>query len=580
MPYFDLTVSAVKSVSVLHASYRTAARQARDRGDEDQAAALDAKAQRDRGRADGVGAGSGRLAGSGTRPTPAPATTPPARGSGGTATAWPPACSCITSAATATRSSTSTWRSGTGSSAPTRPTASGAPWTPGRCTASGSASPPVADRLMETRLTGLGYVMVPRADGNGAEVGGVGQDVMDLFSSRAVADHRGTEAAGRRVRGQPRQPAEPAHAVAAAPAGRAEHPPHQGRGAPHPRRADRQRRTHRRRAAGRLGSPDHAPGNPGTVRRYTSRSPQYAAGHADRAPAVLDDAAKRTAARIAVAEVQQHHAVWSMAQLRFEVHRALPVLPAGADADAVITEVAELAVSGRAGTERGLRDRPRRHRRDQPRCPRLRRRQHLPAAARGPVLHPGPPRHRRTDPRRRQADRARSSSAEAAARAAVDRGPGSNAEQAAAVVMMLTAADGGHGADRPGRGGQEPHHGRVRRAVGTAHRPAGDRPDHLHQRRPGTGERGPGRVLQHRRVPRQNRRQRRAAPPRPAAPGRRARDRRGQPGQHRRPGHAPRGRPAGRAPGSSLVGDTAAARRTPRPGACSGCWPRRFLPPS
>jgi hypothetical protein len=39
-----------------------------------------------------------------------------------------------------------------------------------------------------------------------------------------------------------------------------------------------------------------------------------------------------------------------MAQLRFEVHRALPVLPAGADADAVITEVADLAVSGRAGT--------------------------------------------------------------------------------------------------------------------------------------------------------------------------------------------------------------------------------------
>ena len=44
MPYFDLTVSAVKSVSVLHASYRVAARQARDRGDQDQGAALDARA--------------------------------------------------------------------------------------------------------------------------------------------------------------------------------------------------------------------------------------------------------------------------------------------------------------------------------------------------------------------------------------------------------------------------------------------------------------------------------------------------------------------------------------------------------
>ena len=78
---------------------------------------------------------------------------------------------------------------------------------------------------------------------------------------------------------------------------------------------------------------------------------RFATEHAGRAPAVLDDAAKRKAARIAVAEVQQHHAVWSMAQLRFEVHRALPVLKPGADAEAVVTEVAKLAVCGRAGTE-------------------------------------------------------------------------------------------------------------------------------------------------------------------------------------------------------------------------------------
>ena len=78
---------------------------------------------------------------------------------------------------------------------------------------------------------------------------------------------------------------------------------------------------------------------------------RFAAAHAGRAPAVLDDAAKRKAARIAVAEVQQHHAVWSMAQLRFEVHRALPVLKPGTDAEALVTEVATLAICGRAGTE-------------------------------------------------------------------------------------------------------------------------------------------------------------------------------------------------------------------------------------
>ena len=44
IPYFDMAVDAVKSVSVLHASYRVAACQAREHGDEDQAAALDARA--------------------------------------------------------------------------------------------------------------------------------------------------------------------------------------------------------------------------------------------------------------------------------------------------------------------------------------------------------------------------------------------------------------------------------------------------------------------------------------------------------------------------------------------------------
>ena len=44
VPYFDLTIDVVKSVSVLHASYRVSARQARERGEQDQAAALDARA--------------------------------------------------------------------------------------------------------------------------------------------------------------------------------------------------------------------------------------------------------------------------------------------------------------------------------------------------------------------------------------------------------------------------------------------------------------------------------------------------------------------------------------------------------
>ncbi len=44
VPYFDLTISAAKSVSVLHASLRVSARQAREHGDAERAAALDAHA--------------------------------------------------------------------------------------------------------------------------------------------------------------------------------------------------------------------------------------------------------------------------------------------------------------------------------------------------------------------------------------------------------------------------------------------------------------------------------------------------------------------------------------------------------
>jgi len=93
---------------------------------------------------------------------------------------------------------------------------------------------PVTDRILETRLSALGYAMVPRADGNGAEVGGVSQDVMDLFSSRAVAVTSELDRLDRST-SRARQAAVPPHAVAAAPAGRAEHPAQQERSPPHHR---------------------------------------------------------------------------------------------------------------------------------------------------------------------------------------------------------------------------------------------------------------------------------------------------------------------------------------------------------
>ena len=349
VPYFDLTVSAVKSVSVLHASYRVAARHARQHGDHDQAAALDA-------RADGIEAAL--------------------MDSAREAVAW------LERHATYTRTGhhstrTGEWRDGDGLAASLflhhlsrdgdpqlhvhvailnrvqRADGADDKW---RTLDSRSlhnqrlAVAPVADRILETKLSALGYVMVPRADGNGAEVGGVSQDVIDLFSSRAVA-----------VTGELDRLAREYQAVHGRP------PSRRTLWLLHQQAGQNTRRTKteaRRTIAGQTGAAEPteaqrlAAWEAQTARREVhalsavhEQVARFAVERAGRARAVLDDAAKRTAARIAVAEVQKLHAVWSMAQLRFEVHRALPVLEPGIDGQAVVDEVARLAVCGRAGTE-------------------------------------------------------------------------------------------------------------------------------------------------------------------------------------------------------------------------------------
>ena len=349
VPYFDLTVSAVKSVSVLHASYRVAARQARQRGDQHRAAALDA-------RADEIEAALMDSA----RET----------------VAW------LERHATYTRTGhhsarTGEWRDGAGLTASLflhhlsrdgdpqlhvhvaiwnrvqRADGADAKW---RTLDSRSlhnqrlAVAPVADRILETKLTGLGYVMVPRADGNGAEIGGVSQDVKDLFSSRAVAVTGELDRLARQYQTAHGRP----------PSRRTLWLLHQQAGQNTRRTKAQARRT----LAGRTGAAEPteaqrlAAWEAQTARREVqalsavhAQVASYAATQrAARAGGALDDAAKRRAARIAVAEVQQQHAVWSMTQLRFEVHRALPVLEAGIDGPAVVDEVARLAVSGRAGT--------------------------------------------------------------------------------------------------------------------------------------------------------------------------------------------------------------------------------------
>jgi hypothetical protein len=140
VPYFDLTVSAVKSVSVLHASYRVSARQARDRGDQDQAAALDARADElEDALMDSAREALGWLEGQATY-------TRTGHHSSRTGE-WRDGDGLVASVFLHHLSRDGDpqlhmpSRSGTASSAPTAPTANGGPWTPAPCTTSGSPSP-------------------------------------------------------------------------------------------------------------------------------------------------------------------------------------------------------------------------------------------------------------------------------------------------------------------------------------------------------------------------------------------------------------------------------------------------------
>ena len=402
VPYFDLTVSAVKSVSVLHASYRVSARQARDRGDEDQAAALDARADE---LEDALMESAREAVG------------------------W------LERHATYTRTGhhsarTGEWRDGGGLVASLflhHLSRDGDPqlhvhvaiWN--RVQRADGADDkwrtldsrtlhnqrlgvaPVADRILETRLSALGYVMVPRADGNGAEVGGVSQDVMDLFSSRAVAVTGELERLAREYQDEHGKPPSPAHAVAAAPAGRAEHPAHQDPGPPHHRRADRCDASPPRRSGSPPGKPRPCTAKCAPCPRCTSRSPGSPPSTPDvhRPCWTMRPSARPRGSLSPKCNATTRSGRWRSSgskctgrsrysNLAATARRWSPRWPSWP------------SPAGRRRSRPG--HRPGRHRRDQPGRPGLRRRQHLPATARGAVLHAGPPGHRGADPHHRETD--------------------------------------------------------------------------------------------------------------------------------------------------------------------------------
>ena len=195
------------------------------------------------------------------------------------------------------------------------------------------------NRELESRMIARGYVMVPREDGNGCEVGGVSQQVMDLFSSRTAALTPEVEkmvAAYERKYGHP-------------PSKRTRWLMDQQAAAMTRRPKQAARKIHGTSGGNADESARLAAWEAQTAARemtVLSQVHRDVAAFAPRPVAVVDEAMKQMAARVAVAEVQQHHAVWSLAELRFEVGRALPP---GASPE-LVREVADRAVAAGSGT--------------------------------------------------------------------------------------------------------------------------------------------------------------------------------------------------------------------------------------
>ena len=191
------------------------------------------------------------------------------------------------------------------------------------------------ERIFARLLTMQGIPMVQQESGNAFEVGGVEQATMDAFSSRT----RGQ--IDRQLRAEA-----------------AEY--EQVHGRPPSARTLWEWRQHIARSTRKAKRPD-PPTGPERLAAWERHSREvnvqilsdlhdavsiYQATHAP--PAVLTPGQRARTIRIAVHELQSRHAAFSASQLLWELHRALPVLPAGADPVPLLEQMAADALTGKA----------------------------------------------------------------------------------------------------------------------------------------------------------------------------------------------------------------------------------------
>jgi len=338
VPYFDFTVSAAKSVSVLHASLLVAARQAHEAGRRTEAESLERDAQ------DITGALTAAARAALSRAERAlyvrtgyhSDTSGEYRdGAGAVVASFLQHTSregdpqlhvhnAVLNLAQRADGADATWRTLHGSLLYQERLAVAA----------------VAARELATRLTSLGYVLVPRADGNGFEVGGVDQAVMDAFSSRRAQIT--PEVARMAAEYRQRYGREPSQRTLWAMA---------------------QDATLASRKAKQHGRPDRSGVRPRSAgaeldaweaataqREVAALSAVHVAVRAFTrpdgllAPQVLSAQQCGSVIRRAVDGAQRSSAAFTRAALLWEVHRAMPAMAAGVDQAALAEELAAEAI--------------------------------------------------------------------------------------------------------------------------------------------------------------------------------------------------------------------------------------------
>ena len=197
-------------------------------------------------------------------------------------------------------------------------------------------------------LARMGLPLVKRADGNGYEVGGVAAETMEAFSARtaAIAAKLAERIAEyEQMFGRPpnRQALYRLRKRVTVETRAAKHKPAAGE------QDDEQSRAAAAEAELEAWARHAADEQVQALDALPEAVEAYAAEHPEARPSELPGAAERAEIiRAAVAEVQRQNAAWTRAKLEWELYRQLPVLPAAADWARYLAEMADDALAGRA----------------------------------------------------------------------------------------------------------------------------------------------------------------------------------------------------------------------------------------